>query len=152
MNQNLTMVLLGLLAVFFLVTLVLVLDLRKKWLVLFGKSSRTSDDMLKDLVSRLAKVEARIGDLVPRTEILEKISKISLQKTGFKRYNPFSETGGDQSFTFCLLDRDNNGVVLSSLYSRDGTRVYGKKIENGKSVQALSDEEKEVLEETKIKN
>ena len=72
---------------------------------------------------------------------------MSVQKVGFLRFNPFQDTGGDNSFALALLDRENNGVILSSFYTREGVRIYAKQIENGASRQALSDEEKKVLEE-----
>ena len=84
--------------------------------------------------------------------MLEKISHVSIQKVGFLRFNPFQDTGGDQSFILTLLDRDNNGVLISSLYARGGVRIYAKNIERGKAKHPLSKEEKEVLEETIRKN
>ena len=44
------------------------------------------------------------------------------------RYNPFEETGGNQSFALALLDAEGDGWVLSSLHARSGTRVYAKAI------------------------
>lgn len=126
----------------------LTLDLRKKWASVFGKSVKNQEDLLKNVVAGLTMVGERLETLEDKTKFLEGISKISVQKTGFKRYNPFSETGGDQSFTLCLLDRENNGVIISSLYLREGVRVYGKRVENGKAKQPLSEEEKEVLVQT----
>ena len=57
------------------------------------------------------------------------------------RYNPFEETGGNQSFALALLDAEGNGWVLSSLHARQGTRVYAKSIRGGRSDAALSEEE-----------
>jgi hypothetical protein len=57
------------------------------------------------------------------------------------RYNPFEETGGNQSFALALLDLDGNGWVLSSLHARSGTRVYAKAITAGRADAALSEEE-----------
>jgi hypothetical protein len=69
------------------------------------------------------------------------------QKIGFLRYNPFSDTGGDQSFCLCVLNQHNTGFLLTSLHSREQTRIYAKSIIEGKSIQAeLSKEESEVLQ------
>ncbi len=78
-------------------------------------------------------------------EDLQKICDISVQKVGVVRFNPFKDTGGDQSFIIALLDSNNKGVVLSSLYTREGTRVYTKPIEKGGSTYHLSKEEKEAI-------
>ena len=85
-------------------------------------------------------------------ENLKKESKFSVQKIGIVRFNPFSEVGGDQSFSIALLDGNDNGVVITSLYTREGNRVYGKPIKNGRSEYSLSNEEKEVIEKAKSKN
>jgi len=58
--------------------------------------------------------------------------KTHIQKIGFVRFNPFPQTGGDQSFCLALLDEKDSGFVLSSLHSRDTTRFYAKTIKSGK--------------------
>lgn len=70
----------------------------------------------------------------------------SVQKVGMVRFNPFSEVGGDQSFSVALLDGSNNGIVITSLYIREGNRVYGKPVNNGQSKYQLSDEENKAVE------
>lgn len=126
-------------------------DLRKKFLFFFPKKGK-SKDLSAELTQRLAQAEKTIKELTQRTEILEKIGQIAVQKIGFKRFNPFADTGGDNSFAMALLDNKNNGIAISSLYTREGVRIYAKKIENGLSKQPLSKEEKEVLEEAINKN
>lgn len=70
-----------------------------------------------------------------------------LQRVGFIRYNPFSDTGGDQSFCLALLDGQGSGIVLSSLHSREQTRIYAKPIRRGKSIgYTLSKEERVVIQ------
>ena len=65
------------------------------------------------------------------------------------RYNPFGEVGGDQSFILCLLDKTNSGVIITSLHTRDSTRVYAKAIKNGScDTQTLSKEETKALIKT----
>jgi hypothetical protein len=62
------------------------------------------------------------------------------------RYNPYEDTGGDQSFSLALLDNDGNGVVVTSLHSRSGTRVFSKPVILGKASQfQFSKEEDEVI-------
>ena len=52
----------------------------------------------------------------------------AFQRVGLVRFNPFEDTGGNQSFALALLDAEGNGWVLSSLHARTGTRVYAKPI------------------------
>lgn len=74
-----------------------------------------------------------------------------IQKTKMQliRFNPFEDIGGDQSFILCLLDNTNTGVIITSLHSRDITRVYAKSIKNGEGDNvALSREETRALIKT----
>jgi hypothetical protein len=67
---------------------------------------------------------------------------------GLLRFNPFKDTGGDQSFILSLVDKTDTGVIISGLYSRSGLRWYAKKVKNGKGiVHELSEEEKKALKE-----
>jgi hypothetical protein len=61
------------------------------------------------------------------------------------RFNPFSDTGGEQSFVLSLLDGGGNGILLTSLHGRGMTRIYAKRVIAGKSDQELSAEEKKAL-------
>ena len=67
------------------------------------------------------------------------------------RFNPFEDTGGNQSFALALLDGRGDGFVVSSLHARAGTRVYAKAIAAGSSEAALSDEEAEALKQALAK-
>lgn len=74
-----------------------------------------------------------------------------IKKVGIVRFNPFAETGGDQSFVLCLLDGQDTGFVLLSLHGREGTRTYIKPVRQGKSRYQLSKEELQAIEEAKEK-
>ena len=123
----------------------LVIDLRKKWQRVFGRRPSGTNELSGEVLERLVKLERALGGLEPRVNVLEGIGKISVQKVGFMRFNPFERTGSDQSFAVALLDREDNGLVLSSLYTREGVRVYAKEIQGGSSKHPLSEEEQKVL-------
>jgi len=101
---------------------------------------------LKEVLKQFEGLEKEVEKISEGLENLKKEGKFSIQKMGIVRYNPFSGVGGDQSFSVALLDGNNDGVVVTSLYSRDGNRVYGKPIKNGSSEYSLSDEEKKVID------
>ena len=61
------------------------------------------------------------------------------------RFNPFEDTGGNQSFALALTDAAGTGFVVSSLHTRTGTRVYAKAVTDGRSDGALSQEETDAL-------
>lgn len=73
-----------------------------------------------------------------------------IQKIGIVRFNPFADTGGAQSFTVALLDFENNGIIMTSLYGRSGNRWYVKEVTQGigKDVE-LSKEEQTAIEKAK---
>ena len=72
--------------------------------------------------------------------------KFCVQKVGLVRYNPFEDVGGEFSFVIALLDDENNGIVLSSIYSREGCYTYAKPIEKGVCVKyKLSEEEEQAI-------
>jgi hypothetical protein len=116
----------------------------------------TADVSKKDLISSLNHLisisERDSEDIKVLTEKLNREideNKKHLQKIGFKRYNPFTDTGGDQSFTAALLDDFGDGIMISSLHSRENTRLYAKKVAAGKvDGQVLSSEEQEVIKQT----
>lgn len=71
--------------------------------------------------------------------------KRSIQNINVVRFNPYKDTGGNQSFAIAITDSHNNGVVLSSLYYRERVNVFAKPIENGTSSFPLTEEEKQAL-------
>ena len=108
-------------------------------------------EVLENVLHDTQIVKKTIAQLSNRCDTIEKEQIAHIQKIGLIRFNPFEDTGGDQSFILALVDGNNTGVVISSLYSRSGTRWYAKKIAEGKAVgHELSDEEKRALAQVKI--
>jgi hypothetical protein len=80
---------------------------------------------------------------------LERSGRKHMQRVGFLRFNPFRDAGGDQSFSLALTDSEGNGFVLSSLHSRDATRIYGKPLVGWSSIYPLTDEEKQAIQKAR---
>ncbi|MBI2009566.1 MAG: DUF4446 family protein [Candidatus Chisholmbacteria bacterium] len=111
-----------------------------------GKDKRDLRSVLETLRKDHQTTASEIDELKKAMKELHIRLLPHIQKIGFIRYNPFSDTGGDQSFCLALLDGQDNGVVISSLHSRDQTRIYAKKISRGKSPgYTLSKEERAVI-------
>ena len=100
---------------------------------------------LKGVLNQLEDLEKKIKKISQGLENLKKEGNFSVQKMEVVRYNPFSEVGSDQSFSIVLLDGNNDGVVITSLYTREGNRVYAKPVKNGASEYSLSEEEKKAI-------
>lgn len=123
-----------------------ILSLRKKIKIfLRGKKVKDLEEVLSEQVKRMEGIEGNIKDINKWNEKLQGICDISITKVGVIRFNPFKDTGGDQSFAIALMDSNDNGIVFSSLYTREGTRVYAKPIERGASSYNLSKEEEEAI-------
>jgi len=105
---------------------------------LFNRKEKEEPKDLKELLKEFQELKEEFKKVSEQ-------SKSAIQKVGIIRYNPFSNTGSDLSFSIALLDGSNNGIVITSLYSQEGNRVYGKAIEKGTSEYSLSDEEKEAI-------
>ncbi|MGA2910318.1 MAG: DUF4446 family protein [Candidatus Microgenomates bacterium] len=117
---------------------------------LFNKLTKGVE--VTDLKKVLEKVLAQgdvtskeIKEIVKRIDYLEEDGKLHIQKVGLVRFNPFKELGGDHSFSLAILDSLDSGVVITSLHTRDRTRVYMKDVKKGKSSFELSVDEKRAL-------
>jgi hypothetical protein len=91
----------------------------------------------------------RVAELDSLARGLERSSRRHMQRVGLLRFNPFRDAGGDQSFALALADSEGNGFVVSSLHSRDVTRVYGKPLVAWDSIYPLTDEERQAIEKAK---
>ena len=113
-----------------------------------GSSGTTLSSILDDLLKKMQTSQKDIDSLKLRCGTIEKDGLLHIQKIGLLRFNPFKDTGGDQSFILAFVDGNNTGVVISGLYSRSGTRWYAKRVVDGKGTEhELSDEEKKALKE-----
>lgn len=115
-----------------------------------GSSVKTVEKVLEYELKKLKKTEGDIKILIDNMKWIEGMSRKSVSRVGIMRYNPFQGIGGDQSFSIALLDNLDNGVIISSLHGQDGTRVYAKPIEKGKSDYQLTEEENETIRRVKI--
>lgn len=115
----------------------------------FFRKKKNEPENFREILAYLRNLEKSFEKLSEGLENLKKESRFSIQKIGIVRFNPFSEVGSDQSFSIALLDGNNDGVVITSLYAREGNRVYGKSIKAGLSKYSLSDEEKKAIKSAK---
>jgi hypothetical protein len=87
----------------------------------------------------------RTEKLQTAVERLEDRVPACLQRVGVVRYDAFEDVGGEQSFAVALLDAKGDGVVLSSIYTRQDVRIYAKSILDGRPSHVLSEEERQAL-------
>ena len=130
---------------------VLVYRLKTHYNRLTGGVSRHG---LQEILERILKSQAHtvesVEGLHKRMAVVERESGFHIQKIGYVRFNPFGDTGGEQSFVLTLLDKHDSGIVLSSLFSRGGVRWYTKRVTKGKATDhRLSQEEEEAIRKAK---
>ncbi len=111
-----------------------------------GSNDGNLEDVLDSHLDTVARVVDDLDELAARSAMLEARSQRAFSRLGVVRFNPFEDTGGNQSFAMALLDGRDDGIVISSLHSRSGTRVYAKTLSGGRSDGALSDEESRALD------
>lgn len=107
------------------------------------------EENLQTYQDRVEEVDRRLTDLTEQYTRLSGAQSLSSQKISLVRFNPFGDTGGDQSFSLAVLDAHDSGYVLTSIHGRQGTRVYVKPIDFGDSKYPLSDEEQQALSQAK---
>jgi hypothetical protein len=94
---------------------------------------------------RVERLGQQLAATVKRLEAAEANAQKAMQRVGVVRYNPFEDTGSNQSFVLAMLDARGDGFVLSTLHSRQATRMFLKAVSGGKADSAVSDEEAEAL-------
>lgn len=114
-----------------------------------GTDGVNIEKLLLEHIEEVRRAVHKVDDLATSVSRLDRLSRGCVQKVGVVRFNAFEDTGSDLSFAIALLDQQDNGVVLSSLYGRNENRMYAKPITNGKSPYLLSVEEQAALQKAK---
>ncbi len=114
-----------------------------------GSHGSGLEGVLGARLDQVDEVAREVDELAARTAMLESSQRRAFQRLGLVRYNPFDDTGGNQSFALAVLDGDEHGFVVSSLHARSGTRVYAKTLTGGRAESALSAEEEEALRQAR---
>jgi hypothetical protein len=110
-----------------------------------GSSAESLERSLAQHHRRISQVNERLEELDKKYTDLTLTASVASQKISIVRFNPFGDTGGDQSFSLAVLDAHDSGYALTSIHGRQGTRVYIKPIDYGKSKYSLSDEEQQAI-------
>jgi hypothetical protein len=114
-----------------------------------GMDEGSIEDVLIEHLESVHAVGQELDELIARVAFLESSARHHYSRQGLVRFDAmqFPDTGGKQSFALALLDESNDGVIVSSLHSRTGTRIYAKSVVAGKTDTALSAEETQAIDE-----
>lgn len=153
MNQQLLLanaivtglLLLGL--IWIIIRLIKLERIRKEFLI--SSTGKDLEEVLVDQNRKLTGLGSQANQIEKELSQLIKENQNDIKKIGFVRFNPFDDDGGNMSFALSLLNEHDNGVVISSLHSRSGTRMYAKAVKRGKSESKLTAEEQQAIKESK---
>ena len=121
-------------------------QLKRKSRELFrGSNARDLEEIICRQIKDSRKISGEMKELAEKNKTIYNLALKSVHKVGVVRFNPFDEVGGNQSFAIALLNDSGDGVTISSLFGREGTRIYAKGIKNKESEYKLSSEEKEAI-------
>lgn len=113
--------------------------------LLEGRNAKTLEDTLIHIINEIKRMNAVQESTESIMKDINKRLKTSLTGVGVVRFNPFTNSGGNQSFAIALLDEHGNGVIISTLYGREKTSIFAKPISKFKSEFELTKEEDEAL-------
>ena len=113
---------------------------------LIGGGTGAASTRLTDLEASRRQSDETARAAEARLSALEKFAGVDVSRIGFVRYDAFDDTGSDLSYALALLNREGDGVVLASIYSRTDTRTFGKAVAKFAPAVAASDEELRAIE------
>jgi hypothetical protein len=116
-----------------------------------GAEGGDLESVLGQYLGTVREIGGDVDELTARMAVVESAARHHFAREALVRFNPFPDTGGNQSFALALLDESEDGVVISSLHSRTGTRIYAKAVSAGKTDTSLSAEEQMALDEARAK-
>ena len=113
-----------------------------------GKARRRNlEIMLDDYLDKVQRIEDKYDEVLALTDDINARMITCIRKVAVMRYNPFEDMGGDHSFVIALLDENDDGVVISSIYNRESSHTYAKQIYQGSHANELTAEEIEVIQQ-----
>ncbi|MCX7779393.1 MAG: DUF4446 family protein [Negativicutes bacterium] len=116
-----------------------------------GMDGRNLEDLLLTHIEDVRHALKKVDALAKEQQRLAAISATCIQRVGIVRFNAFDDTGSDLSFAVAMLDAQNNGVVVSSIFGRSESRTYAKPIVAGQSAYFLTEEERQALSKAQEK-
>lgn len=133
--------------VFFLLIVTVILLSLKVRKLLRGKNAQSLEDTIVELQKNVSELQEFKEDSEAYLENVEARLRRSVQSIETIRFNPWKGMGegGNQSFATALLTEDGDGVVISSLHSRDRVSVFSKPVKKHASEYELTEEEIQAL-------
>lgn len=114
-------------------------------ILLKGKGELNLEELLLRYGEEMEKIKLKEKDIDLKLSTLNNKNSSSLNKIAFLSYNAYPDAAGEKSYSLCMLDSYNNGIILSNLFGREHSVSYGKLVQSGNPSVDLSPEEQGVL-------
>ena len=114
-----------------------------------SKNGGSLEGTVRQIIDEIETMQGEEEERIAYLRDMETRLRRSIQGVSTVRFNPFREVGSKQSFATALLNQHGDGVVISTLYSRDRTSVFAKPIRKFASEYELTPEETAAMEEAK---
>lgn len=151
-SANSPIIILLMTAIFLIILFVFLITIRKlnktaqKYnTFMAGTEGDNLEKIILDNTKTLRQVLFEMNIFRERLEVVEDVSEKSIQKVGLLRFDAFEDMGGQLSYAVALLNKANDGVIISSIFGRDEARTYCKYVQGGKSKHTLSNEEQKAI-------
>ena len=129
-----------------------ILNLRyERFMAKLGNGEKI-EEVLQEYIEDVRKLKLKDDEFDKELERLENNLRKCVQKVGLVRYNAYNDIGSDLSFTFALMDSEDNGMVVNGLYSRDSSSIFAKPLVKGHTKYNLSAEEIQAIDLAKTNN
>ena len=122
---------------------------QKYAMLMSGKKGADIEKIIRIRFKEMDKVKANARRVTKEHKDIQNHLSSCISKYALVKYDAFNEMAGKLSFVIALLNKDNSGIVLNAMHSREGCFTYAKEIINGESYIPLSEEEKEALAQAK---
>ncbi len=151
-NEYGTIITIALIALVFILIIVVIVcltslsKLEKKYRRLMrGNNNKNLEELLLNYLDKIDEMKEATDKIEGICEHTSSLTTACIQKLSIVRYKAFEDVGSDLSYSLALLDGNNNGVILTSIYARNESTTYAKPIDKGISRYDLSEEEEKVL-------
>ena len=114
-----------------------------------GRDAMSLEETLLSCMEKVQIVDKANREIRQEMQIMQKIQNMTYQKMGIVKYDAFREMSGELSYAVVLLDQEQNGFVINSVYANEGNYSYIKEIVKGESQIQLSEEEQKALNKAK---
>jgi hypothetical protein len=151
MNTKLQIALFAFIGFFILIDAFWIISTEKRLKRFFlGKKAKDLEETIILLETEIVKLNRAKEEIEKNIAVMNSKLKKSIRGLETIRFNPFPDQGSNQSFAIGMLNEENDGLVISSLYSRERMSIFAKPIKNGRSEYELTAEEKEALQKAKV--